>query len=195
MNKHKWRRNSFAILIALLQSTSPVFAQHVVSASDDEGMAFLSMKSGRNAEALNYLNKAIAKSPDKADLYLNRSSCYLNMKDLKKALADLNKAETLMKGKKEDPTSMTILYYNRGSIFLKLKRDQDAFREMKLAVEAFPFNAGAKLELGKLYVKFGKKDLALKSLESSRDLYVQSKSRAENIAILDKEIAKAKALK
>lgn len=195
-NMHnKWQTLPIAAVIVLsLSSASVVFAQHVISNSDSESMAYLSMRQGKNKEAVSFLNKAIAASPDKAELYVNRSSCFLNLKDTKRALADLNKAEALMKDKKNAPNSVSLFHYNRGAIYLELKRDKDALKEMQLAVDAFPFNAGAEYQLGKLYLKLGKKDLALKYLSSARESYVASKSSAD-VTVVDKEIAKAKALK
>lgn len=195
-NGKRWQTCAIAISLGFVYSTFTLaFAQHPVAEKDSESMAILSTRNGRYKEALKYASKAIAKSPDRFDLYLNRSSTYLNLKDYKNALADLNKAEVLMKGKEVEATERSQLHFNRGSVYLEMKRDQEALKDMQLAVKAFPFHAGAEYELGRLYTKMGKKDLALKALKSSRELYVMSKSRPAIIALLDKEIAKANALK
>lgn len=147
------------------------YSQHIISKDDNEGMAELMLRQGKNKEALAYMNKAIAKDPSNAGLYSNRSTCYLRLGNAKKALGDIEKAFVLMKGKNLKPSTQGMFYFNRGSIFRALKRDKEAFRDLKQSSEMWPLNPGVHLALAEMLQQMGKTKQAIESYNDARQLY------------------------
>jgi tetratricopeptide (TPR) repeat protein len=161
----------FILGCLLLQFGNEVLSNPIISNSDNEAMAGLMLSKGKNKEALQYMSKAIAKNPGNAMLYSNRSTCYMRLKELKKALADINKAFDLKKKQSLSPAKDAMLYFNRGSIYLEMKQEKEAFRDIKRSTEIWPLNGGAQLRLAEMYEKQGKKTLAIKTYNGARQLY------------------------
>lgn len=149
------------------------------------------LRMGKNKEALQYMNKAIAKNPANPGLYSNRSTCYLRLNNVQKALADINHAFDLMKGNVIEPPILSMMYFNRGSIYEKLKRDKEAFRDIKKSVEVWPLGAGAQFRLAEYYENEGKKDLAIRKYNAARQLYRDfGGGTVDTLAEIDKRIKK-----
>ena len=165
-----------------------VFAQHIISTDDNEAMAGVMLRKGKNKEALQFMNKAISKDAQNAVLYSNRSTCYLRLGDLKKASDDINRAFVLAKGKNLSPAQKGMLYFNRGSIYRQLKRKKEAFLDIKQAAEICPLNAGAHLALAEMYQENGSKAQALQSYNDARQLYNDFGGSKSSLAEIDAKI-------
>ena len=168
-----------------LQS-QPVEAQHVIDKSDYESMALLNARMGKTDEALLYFGKAIEKSPDNFGLYINRASALLNAKQSQKALADLEKADTLMKGKRVPPFIESGFMANKGAAYAALNRDNEAIKCLLRAIELSPKSPSAHQSLADLYVKTGDKKLALQHLRIAREQYPPG----FNLKFIDADIEK-----
>lgn len=172
-------------LLSLTTFSSNANAQHVIDKKDYESMAFLSARMGRTAEAIRYFDKAIEKSPEDYSLYMNRATAFLNMSQPKKALVDLEKAGSLMKGKKIPPFMESGYLSTQGDTYSALGRLDEAIASLKRSISLFPMNAATHATLGRLYAKQGDKKSGIEQLKLARKLY----PAGYNLSLIDSEIA------
>lgn len=143
-------------------------------------------------EALEELNKAVAKYPDDSELlYLSGQVAEFYLQDLGKAYSYYNQASKVMKdstyslsaaavaeklGKHKDALKIfnslieedsdnSTLYLYRGLLYQKMKKDRNAVKDIKKAVEKDENNITAKLVLADIYINKGDDKEAIKILE------------------------------
>lgn len=91
------------------------------------------------------LDKLIRKNPKNADLFIKRSELYLEVKNVKEAINDLEialKVDTL----RQD------VYTRLSDLYLSVGQSEKAKNILTLCLYRFPFNVTARVELAKLYL-------------------------------------------
>lgn len=159
--------------------------------------AIMASNRGDYEKALSIMNKLVEKNPSSWELYMNRSSVYLKLKDPKQALNDINKAFVLLKlpenKKSRDDTVMySAALYNRACVYMRLGKDIEAIPDLVEAVSVNHFFPAAHYQLGDLYTKQGKLDLALQNYKTSKSL---SLKLGQDLEDLDKKISEIEAKK
>jgi Flp pilus assembly protein TadD len=114
-------------------------------------------------QAINYLDKAIAKNPQFAEAYNNRGNAYRDLNQLQKAFADYNQAIRIKPNYVE-------AYNNRGNIYYDLKKYQLAIKDYKKSISLKPNYRLAYLNRGLAYHKLKQNNLACMDLKKACQL-------------------------
>ncbi|MDR3681701.1 MAG: tetratricopeptide repeat protein [Flavipsychrobacter sp.] len=136
----------FSILQMLVWQNSEVLWRYVLKYYKNQSTAFYNLamyyhKDGKQAEAIEYLDKAIKIEPQNAELYQNRADIYFEMSGddknvLQKALADCNKAISL--------NNHTARYYaNRANVYGKMGNLDSALLDVNKCILLDSNNARA----------------------------------------------------
>jgi len=121
------------------------------------------MKAGRYQEAFELFSEAIKAEPTNPIYYSQRGVCYYHLKDLKSALADMNKSVEL------DP-EYSYRYASRAYIKDASGDVQGAILDYQKAVELDPEDAVSFNNLGLLEEKLGYMEASKKSFKKADDL-------------------------
>ncbi|WP_298873099.1 tetratricopeptide repeat protein [uncultured Bradyrhizobium sp.] len=108
-------------------------------------------------EALDWLAKAIALSPNFAHAHLNRGAILLGRKEPRPAIAEFDRAIAIA------PSSAA--FVNRGSAFQQLGRLEEALASYQRAVELAPSNPQYHFLLSEVLSQIGRPDEAIGALE------------------------------
>lgn len=130
---------------------------HALRPDDVDGITWLAqalMDGGRAGEALQMLNKAIAKYPDHPDLYLKRGLVYgQHLGNLGRAVADFREVVALAPQRAEG-------YENLGVAFAMIGRPKDAIRYFEQALKYNPNNKKTHANLAMAYAATGNEEQA-----------------------------------
>lgn len=141
-------------LIALLVA-SVVFAVGMLQAQDDEvedmfGQAMMAMSKGEPREAINILGKAIARAPQRTDLYLLRSRAYDASGNYAAALKDATRVIELAPQDAEG-------YLSRARVHVSMNRSQLALADASKAIELAPDEPDGYYARADIYNELGRK--------------------------------------
>jgi len=118
------------------------------------------LRQGKTSEAIMYLEKAYAKTPDDSTIIISLATCYLKVKNNDKAL------KILVKGKERHPQN-TELRTLLAAAYKKTGRTDQAITELKEVIEIRPDNK-AQLQYAKLLRGQGRLDEAINAIEGIR---------------------------
>ena len=101
---------------------------------------------GKDTEAIEYLDKAIALKDDYQDAYLLRANLLIKAEDKERALSDIDRMLTL------DPTHEEAALM-KANLMMSEGNKEEAEESIRGVIAANPFNRDAYLQLGNLYQK------------------------------------------
>ena len=143
----------YRLAALLLQEKMALKAMLSLDGRDDNTL----LVTGTEKEAINSLKKAISLKPNhfKARLHLGRAYYDQN-------LHDLARREFSAVSKKD--ASYPWLHYHIAMLYSNVGNVEEAINELQREIELYPEHAQAQLELGELFLKVSKFELALKHL-------------------------------
>lgn len=179
------------LLFAFMGVSQMAHASYPVPA-DSLRAAIMASDRGDYKVALSIMNKLVAKEPLSYQLYINRCSVYVHLKDAKNALKDINKAFELMElpdnKKSVNPEVYAIGLLNRACVFQELGKDSEALADLQKSVKLNHLLMQAHWKLALLYKKQGKKELALQSYKTAESICKQF-NQVTAATKIEKEIA------
>lgn len=113
---------------------------------------------GKHEDAIEHLNKAAKLAPKRPMTHYYLGLIYLKIGNERKALEEFQKELEVTDQMNE------LAWYEIGKLYWKVKRYEDAEKAFKFALNRAPGMADVRLDLAKMYIEWGKKDLAKKEL-------------------------------
>lgn len=179
-------------------SSTHVYACPRPVPADSLQAAIMASNRGDFKGALAIMNKLVAKEPSSCEIYINRCSVYLDLKDLKNAQNDINKAFDLMElPENKKSISLNIRaagLLNRGCLKVELGKENEAHADLLESIRMNPSLVKGHCALAKLYKKQGKNDLALESYRTASGICWQF-GQFSAAKEADEEIAKLESVK
>jgi len=130
----------------------------------NRGLYYFEKDQLNNAKYFFYNAKELM--PDKSDSYINMAAISMKRKNFETAIMVLEKSLKLA-----DETKQDVIFCNLGSCFQKLSRYQEAIDYYNKALFLNPELSDALLNLGILYLKQGKEDIALIDILKARVIF------------------------
>jgi tetratricopeptide (TPR) repeat protein len=120
---------------------------------DMVAQAHKAMMSGRPADAVSILRKAIELEPARAELYIMRSRAYDSAGKMTAALEDANKSIELA-------PNDAYGYLNRARIYMSMEKNESALEDTNKAIALAPDEPDGYFRRADIYNDMGKDDLA-----------------------------------
>ncbi len=144
--------------------------------------ALQKLRTGDLKGALENYNKAIAQSPQDADLYVNRGIALDELGQHQSAIADYTKALDL----KPD---QILAYYNRANAYHQLKENGKAIADYTKIISLDPNYPYAYANRGATYFEGGKEKEAIADLQKAAEIF-KSKNDPQNIQRIQQQLDK-----
>ncbi|MEK7484677.1 MAG: tetratricopeptide repeat protein [Planctomycetota bacterium] len=116
-----------------------------------------------SSDALNLMNQAIRKFPEKAEFLARRGYYYFKSNALEKALEDF------LMSSKLDPTQASF-FFNAGGLLVEMERYEEAIDLFSSVIELNPQDIQAYYNRGFCYQELGLKKLATKDFDTQKKL-------------------------
>jgi tetratricopeptide (TPR) repeat protein len=131
--------------------------------------------------ALKDYNKAIAQTPNDADIYVNRGIVQDELGQHEAAIADYTKAITL----KPD---QHLAYYNRANAQAQMKQYPKAIADYTKVIELNPDYAYAYANRGSAQLKAGKQSEAISDLQKASEIF-STKNDLKNVERVQRQLS------
>jgi tetratricopeptide (TPR) repeat protein len=129
-------------------------------------LGIISVKKGMYREAIEYFDKAIEKARSgemMIDAYLNSALCYMRIKKLKKAEAQLLEAVKL------DPNDPGVRY-NLGIVYLREEEPEKALKEFERCLPSKELQPEARMGMGLSYARMNDREKAIEQFRLAAQL-------------------------
>ena len=132
------------------------------------GLGYLLWTHGKWQDAAHEFELELQNDPQHLQARIYRTDSWIRLNDFPRALPELEKLDA------EDP-SEPLVHFDLGMVYANTGRNEDAVRELRMAMEYDPANAEAHLQLAKAYQSIERIDEANAQLDRVKGLPVSAR--------------------